>query len=1021
MKKKLFLASLMLGAAALTLSSCGSSTINSAVPTGDLNLDSTVAKAKDYTLKTGDYYNQLRYNASSLVSGKIERALYQKEYKAILELFNNATLTSDVSEETRKLLVLQNDTPLYNLTDNTFDDTLTNYEYFHKELIKTLNNALANLIYGTNSAKSIAKLSQKEKDTKIKSFIVSKARTNISLTASDLAYTTPVDNPNDIVEFTNLKSEKLFSILDDYLLSEAKKLAAKNELYKIADKEYIKEYNADENDEETKNTNYLFKDENLEETYNNTYKTYGTYKIILIQFNSRKEALDVINTSGVDFASLTTLDEKKDKYLELYNLYHNYQAAIDFDNDKFTYTISKDKNDFSGLSDNINALLQTTLEDGDILTEPRNIDGKYVMAMRYDSSYGYEDADGEAIKWDDLKNTLSEADYNKLMIKLKYFTVDSSASTYQTTVTKSRIYERENNDAKEDNIFIYDPVFEYRFENQYNDDYEYIEATDFNNNLIFKIDDYEYKVSDFYKDASNLYASSIITNYFELNYAYEYYDEFIDEDTHDSNADALSDAISSFKNGDNDSYDKNIGLDNYLLLSYGYTTKDDVLKYYYDAKECLSDYKSKKVFKEWAEAGEDGKYTYTADLATSGSLYNLLTQGNSTYNDIFNINLDHILINIDADGDGSPDDPEVFLKGLTTGERQNFEDAVVELMRAIYTEATYIADKVDKKLFDIASYIKTQFEEGNDLQSDNTKNWDDYKAYSFLLTVEQLASSGDITQESVSNFVVPFKEYVENVFKICEDDASILTSYTYGRFIYYQGYEKATGTAVDGTDYYKKDGYDYIKETVAAGTDLTDLNLYVKKDTGDLLSDDPSNLDADKITMDTLCPTSFGYHLLILNSYKAASSTKYTKDEDDQSGSQSAIELLLYEDSDDSSNNIYITTDSYNDQESQANFKQFLIWYIQKANGASSSLDSDINTLMGYLFSGVYSTYTSDNFQNILLIDYLNITIEDDNIKDVVTAERNYYANLVIDYDDTSEYYNWVFSKTLIWNRPDQK
>ena len=888
MKKKLFLASLMVGAAALTLSSCGSSSINSATPTGDLNLDATVAKAKDYTLKTRDYYNQLRYNASSLVSSKIEKALYQKEYNAILELFKNATLTSDVSEETRMLLVLQDDKPLYSLTDNTFDDTLNNYEFFHKELIKTINTNLANTIYSTNSAKKIAKLSQKEKDTKIKTFIVSNARKNITLTASDLAYTTPVDNPNDVIEFTNLGNEKLASVIDDYLLNEAKNLAAKNALYKVADKEYIKEYNASEDDEETRNTNYLFKEESLEDTYNNSYKTYGTYKLILIQFNSRKEALDAIN--GYDFSSLTTLDEKKDKYLELYNNYHNYQAPLDFNNEKFTYTISKEKNDFSGLSDNIKELLQTTLEDGDILTEPRNIDGKYVMAMRYDSSYEYEDNDGEAIKWDQLKTTLSEEDYNNLITKIKYYTVDSSASTYQSTVTKSRIYERENNDNKNDDIFIYDPVFEYRFESQYNDDYEYIDAADFNNNLIFKIDDFEYKVSDFYKDASNLYASSIITNYFELNYAYEYYDEFIDSDTHDSNADTLSDAISTFKNGNNDSYDKNIGLDNYLLLSYGYTTKDDVLKYYYDAKECLSDYKSKRVFKEWAVDAGDGKYTYNADLALSGSLYNLLTQGNSTYSDIFNINLDHILINVDADGDGSPDDPEEFLKDLSSAERANFEAAVVDLMRAIYSEATYIAKKVDKKLFDISSYIKTQYEEGNKLQSDNNVSWDDFKTYNFLLTVEQLASSGDITQDSVSSFVVPFKEYVENLFKICEDSSSILTSYTYGRFIYYQGYKKATGTAIDGATYYEKVGYDYIKKDVSVGDDVT--GLYITEDSGDLLSDDPTNLDTDKITMDTLCPTSFGYHLLILNSYKAACKTKYTQSEDDKYGSQSAIELL---------------------------------------------------------------------------------------------------------------------------------
>ena len=87
--------------------------------------------------------------------------------------------------------------------------------------------------------------------------------------------------------------------------------------------------------------------------------------------------------------------------------------------------------------------------------------------------------------------------------------IRSNASSYSTTAFNKKL---EN--AK---LEIYDPLFELKFRNSYTDYYELISTdnTNIGKNLIFKYNDTEYTVADFYKTASDLYAASIITEYFQ--------------------------------------------------------------------------------------------------------------------------------------------------------------------------------------------------------------------------------------------------------------------------------------------------------------------------------------------------------------------------------------------------------------------------------------------------------------------------------------------------------------------------
>ena len=74
------------------------------------------------------------------------------------------------------------------------------------------------------------------------------------------------------------------------------------------------------------------------------------------------------------------------------------------------------------------------------------------------------------------------------------------------------------------------------------------------------------------------------------------------------------------------------------------------------------------------------------------------------------------------------------------------------------------------------------------------------------------------------------------------------------------------------------------------------------------------------------------------------------------------------------------------------------------------------------LFSESIEIYTSSNFQTILLLNELNISdiTASDEIKNLVNIEKNYYINLVTEYEDDSKFASWI-DDSLDWVRPEQK
>ncbi|MBE6136978.1 MAG: hypothetical protein E7176_01095 [Erysipelotrichaceae bacterium] len=930
----------------VSIASCGSEKRNTVVPYGNLDLNATVATSeKNITLTNKELYTRFRAKGYDILTETIKSELYKNEVNALNNLIFSESYES-LSDEDKKVLAYNNDGETNSISEERYNEL--------KELYcETLSSSLATSIFNSTDKYTIDTMTDEAKTKAIKKYIDSQVRLNISIDEENIEYS---DNNNDDIVEINL-SKIPSEIIKPLILSEAEKYYAKKELYKIADEEYLNVGT----EEETKNNNYLFYEDNIAKTYASSYKTFGNYKAIIITFNSRREAMEAMEELGTDITSENVLAS----YLSLYNSYYypyGTQTEEDVDTSKlFNYTISLKENMLDNISSSVNTLITETLEDGEFLIEPRNLNNKYVLAYRIETTYEYDEKE-----YDEL----DEAQKASMEQKIKNNLIDANGASYVNTAFDAAI--------KNSNIEIYDPLFETKFRNAYTDYYETISVDNQNigKNLIAKINDAEFTVEDFYNKALSKYGAAVITNFFQQEYALKYLEDYIDAETIEANEKTLSDAIKAFKKGEDTTYAKEVGVETYLLGAYGYADEASVLRYYYNAESCLSTYKSKVVFNEWAT--EDHQISDSAKLV----LERILAAGNPNYSDLFSINLDHVLINIDYNADGTPDDPDKFISEHPEL-KEEFEQEVASLMKALYKEAIH-SDYSDNTLYETLKYVANQFNKGATLRSDNSLTWDDFKTkFNFLLTVEQLASSGDITQDSVSSFVVPFADYVKEIYKKV-----------------------------------KLEGYGINDEDNEVGDDDINKNGNFITPAYGLLEVEG---DVDQIKAETLCKTVYGYHLLIINSYDNSPKTlDFTKEKDDTNGYQSAIQVLLYEDKDDSANNVYVTLDAYNSEASTASLNQLFIYYVQSKNGIESSLDAEISSLLSSLFTDAMTAYSSSNFQNMILLDELKITSDNQTISTLVENERNHYANLVVDYDADSEFNAWI-DPEMDWSRPDEK
>lgn len=296
----------------VSLAACKNKTArNTSVPLGSISTDTVVAQSGDYKITNGIYYDQLRSSGYDTVLNNIKKKLFKKELDEVKAQINLG------------------------------DNQVTDYE-------QELFDAYAVDVYQSSDVDNLKSLEEEKLNQNIQKYIDSAALKNIKVTAEDLKLT-PVDGK---VYFKTIPNE----VVEQKLLQIAINKATKDELLTIVDNEKIE----DEDGKKVTNSNYI-SEEDVTNSYNSTQKTYGTYKAIIIQFNSLFEAETYYNKVVNQVGPLTD-QTALNFYITLYNYYYNYRkplSATPFDgsaqNDRTTFVVNEDQDDLSDVSTSINS------------------------------------------------------------------------------------------------------------------------------------------------------------------------------------------------------------------------------------------------------------------------------------------------------------------------------------------------------------------------------------------------------------------------------------------------------------------------------------------------------------------------------------------------------------------------------------------------------------------------------------------------------------------------------------------
>ncbi|MDE5715773.1 MAG: hypothetical protein K2I42_06525 [Anaeroplasmataceae bacterium] len=927
--KKLFLMTIAL-LFVVTLASCKNKEVrNTSIPMGNLDTSIAIAASGNHTIQNGLYYTRLRASNYNLVDSKIKEKLFAKEIELVKSRIN---LSNNI------------------VTDEEED----------------LFDSYATDIYGTATAKSIKKLTDDEKETAIQKYIDSCSNKGIFITKEDCDesnYSFELRNGVEKIVFKRIPEE----IIQNKLLNLAINEATKTELEELVLKEKI-----EDEDGKLVNNSQFISDDAIRSSYESTLKTYGTYRAIIIQFNNLTEARETIDK--VEKTISLTQENALKFYTSLYNTYYNYRPQLTADNpwivdpnnaSKNVFVVDQYKDELSDISSSIKDLVIGTLdEDGAYISEPFNVNNKYVMVYRGQTELSVNKEYNitpynEQIKWDKLSGTLSEDNLEKVKTVIRDNLIKNRISTYSSTIISERI-----KDAK---IEIYDPYFEYQFKAANGDNYDVIKPSAFNNDKIFSITytpkgqstevTADYSVSDFYADATKETGLINIIELLKYEYVYDIHTKFVEKDDIEDMKKSLNDAVSSFKKNKMAAYPSAIGEATYLLTTTGYTTVEDALKYNKIASSALSSYLTQTVFDEWAT--EDHKI----DTTKLNALENILKAGNDNYSSLFSINIDHMLIYIDDNGDGNPDDPEDFLRNFNETEKNNFYTALNELATAIYNEANCEELTKSNDLMEILEYIVGAYSRNERLYSNKDVTWNKYKSYNFLLRVESLSTNGDTTQSNVGNYVKDFGDYIKALYKKAID-------------------EKLDVKDDEPVFYFLESGED-------APTKKEDL-----------------------------CATEFGFHMIVVNKVDKPSTTKNSASSD-SNGYQKDFSLLLNEmDPDTTDDNIYVMVeDLYNENETEATMNQLFTYYVQLQKGITSTFDSTLRDTMSSMFTDAITRYTSSDFQNYLLFDALNITTQNATLEKQLANYKGYLKRTSQSYDKEDKFNTW-YEDTVNWTRP---
>ncbi len=586
----------------------------------------------------------------------------------------------------------------------------------------------------------------------------------------------------------------------------------------------------------------------------------------------------------------------------------------------------------------------------------------------------YRISGSEEVEWENLNDSDKVAgDGSTVYDKM----LDDILSNKSLSSLVTKIVDQRFEDIVDNgDIEIYDPLVGYNFKQSYSD-FKYTKT--FNNDYIYKVkyngEEYTYTPKELYSDLEAENGTSTAVEYLKNQWALglTYIDALVDSDTYSDYKSSLNSEIKSFNKG-NKSIPKKLGLETYLQTTYGVSTKDDVLN---EEKATLILEKVNTYF------GNP-----TTDKVNFDETSTLYTQFASIYKDLydnyFSAEISHILISVDEDYSGTTTDPDVYkaaLKEIDPTLAEEFDKTILNISNAIISEVKILT--ISKTVTEALTYIVEAFNNNYKIASlsynaGHDIYWNDYKnEFPITLKTEDLST---IDLFKASSYVEEFSNRVKEL------------------------YDKV----IDGT---------FDEKT------MDDKGVFEFSETLG--------------SIDSLCKTTYGYHLLNIYGTEDKSSAVFKKSSD--SKAKDSDEYMQYEhlevvlipddadgetDKDDDPEYV-LYANGYSDNDYASASQLFVYFYETTIIGSHSLLKTSVNSAISTMFDGAVSNYTSTNFQNWKYLTYelkdLTFTSSADKknlytetLKNTLVGYEPTKWTLYTDWVDTTKY-NWSIDYNFIW------
>ena len=824
------------------------------------------------------------------------------------------TLSSDVFAKVGNITLSEKQ--LYN------EMRVNGYDYLIDELIKVLvnpgqydlntdevSNGVKELIlqqcYGTSDEEALAKMNSSTKEKYRAKFVDSMFLIGVEVNNSEDGIFTE----DSLKHFVNQYAQKEF--VKKVLTDSNSKYYYANEFYK--------------NDEDKEVANpYYVSEEAIESAYNSDKNADATYNVVIVGYETLAQAqlavgdLDVNALEAKDLVALY-----KDRYS--YKFEENAEPTID--------------NDYFKLTD-----AELAKYNSSLVTMIKNIDkeneGKFT-AKAYQQF-------GDTVYFVGVQGKKVEADYAKLEGEnkedAKKETLDEIIENKLTSSTISTIlFEK----LYESEVVIYDYVYDALYAVQ-NTNHKRLEASEWNdsfNNTVATINGTPISVETFYNKLYTLLGVSTTMDYFtsELLLESEFVNQITKDDTK-ANDESFDKVMKSFNNDElaSSGLPKVIGEDVFKFLYFGTTNNDEIKEYY----------KSQSAWTYYAKSKPENYYNL---IETFGKNYVGFKQNESDpYNGkFFDLSVKHILLTVDYNGDGNPDDPEIFCSEANVT-KTDLETAVKETMQVIANEVHYlVGEKGYASLEDALDFIlKEYYKNGKVHHNDST--WDEHKSeFHFGLTIEDL---GSVNNSTVSKYV---KEFGIGTQKL----------------------------------------YNKLKNA-----NLLDEEFLI----AEIKSSDDEETTTITVSNDDLIPTSFGYHVLAVYDSGNITSAKYTASLNDSGKHYESITIKL--------DGKKETLNAYSEEE-WASLNQIKIYAAQvNTDDGVTDLPSSVKTFISNIYSNFTARFNDEKFRNILFAEtYLDIEYtgsdaeaNTDKFEEFIKIQQRQYDSYE-DYSETSinVFANW--------------